>query len=860
MLPALRRSHRFQGKPPWSPLSVDAPYDAVQWLRGIDDVYMLDKVGKGTDRILNGGPGLQQGRCYDFDGTDDYVEGTSPFSAGTDFKTTGFSVACWVATTRAATQGIVTLGTSTGTNYMVQIVFIATTGQVRVLWHRADNDATGRTHITADAGDAVTADEITHIAVTYDGSGTPSTSNTKIYVNGSAASLVTTGGSTFHAYQQDKISFGSTGGAGGNYLDGKMFGAVIYNDVLTAAEVTYLHDIGLTGVGTNPTLANAQGQYLMDEQSGTTAYDSSGNGNDLTLYGGLAHSTQDIHSWHNRYGYKLSGAVFLPKDYGDSGEVDINGDPLDYSGRAPFHAKLVDSYCGDFDGTDDHVSVGSTGISVKTVAFRIRPDSVTSHTDYVIDLNGTDYITVVNGTVTVNGFAAATTTIYVDGAVSSTVTTTDFHSVVIVSDTAFTASNLVFGKVSSNYLNGRLFDVRLYTSELTANNAAYIHDKSGTDAGTGDLAGWWPMAEGGTSTTAHNVIANANHGTCTNITASTFWSASQDKLAYNANHGFRDAFGIRVPALLGTSNSADGGGAISNPAGSWHNDAESKIQRNPFDIPGLLTHQIGFDADTAFDVRASEFTEKDQEWVYRESEIKLTNYTIFRQALVSDNRDDAWTYYKTVPTLNTEKTAAWKFEDSDWSSYTAEDVVGSHDATDASSASDNPLGGKSGRMLEMYGTCDMAISPTLGTAVTAFTVSGFINVNDTADDFMMFQLAGPSLEVGFESTTGKAYFTYNGTTIKGTTTLVGSTWYHVMAGINEHGHMTLFVNGDLENTGTATILANTNNQWSAGYGSSITTQEHIDEVYFFEGKRLTANVASRLNENYISSAGEFAKP
>ena len=891
MLPIPAIGQPFNRLSGWTPLSVDYPYDAVQWLRGIDDVWYKDKVGTGTDRILNGGPGLQQGRCYDFDGTDDEV--TVADEAALRPGTGDFSLSLWV---RVDTVGV------------AEVIAGKTNGAVASTslgWWVARTAADKFTFTVSKSGDSSTATSTTtlvadtwyHVVCVRD-AGTP-----KIYVDGSLEHTGTTP-SAISINGTDTLYFGSENS--NSHLDGKLFGAVLYSDVLGAPEITYLYNFGRTG--TNPTLANALGQWLMDEQSGTTAYDSSGNGRNGTLVGGLTHATQDIHSWHNRFGYKLSGAVFLPKDYGASGEVDINGDPLDYSGRAPFHAKLVDSYCGDFDGTNDYgegTSPFTAGTDFKTQAFStacwVATTKAATHgiitlgtstgTNYMVQIvfisttgqvrvlfhradnnaTGRTHVTADAGdavtadeishvAVTYDGTGTpdvTTVKIYINGTAASLVTSGGSTFNAYQQDKVSIGST---GGAGGNYLDGKLFDVKLYDDVLTANEVSYLHDRSGTDPGTGNLLTWWPLAEGSTAATAYNVVANSNHLTLNNITAATFWSASQDKLAYNATHGFRDSFGIRIPALLGTSNSADGGGAISNPAGIWHNDAESKIQRNPFGIPELLTHQIGFDADTAFDVRASEFTEKDQEWVYRESEIKLLDYTIFRQALVTTNRNDAWKYYQTVPTLNTEKTAAWKFEDSDWSSFTAADVVGSYDATDASSASDNPLGGKSGRMLEMYGTCDMAISPSLGTAVTAFTVSGFINVNDVTDDFMMFQLAGPSLEVGFESTTGKAYFTYNGTTIKGTTTLVGSTWYHVMAGINDYGHMTLFVNGDVENTGSATMLVNTNNQWSAGYGSSITAQEHIDEVYFFAGKRLTANVASRLNENYISSAGEFAAP
>ena len=50
-----------------------------------------------------------------------------------------------------------------------------------------------------------------------------------------------------------------------------------------------------------------------------------------------------------------------------------------------------------FDGTNDYVDIGNVFNDVKTISFWIHADDITSHTDQIIDLNGTDYIKIVNG-------------------------------------------------------------------------------------------------------------------------------------------------------------------------------------------------------------------------------------------------------------------------------------------------------------------------------------------------------------------------------------------------------------------------------------------------------------------------------
>ena len=50
--------------------------------------------------------------------------------------------------------------------------------------------------------------------------------------------------------------------------------------------------------------------------------------------------------------------------------------------------------CYDFDGINDYIDYGSIG-SVHSYSLWVEPDSITSTTDYVLDLNGTDYLTIV---------------------------------------------------------------------------------------------------------------------------------------------------------------------------------------------------------------------------------------------------------------------------------------------------------------------------------------------------------------------------------------------------------------------------------------------------------------------------------
>ena len=77
----------------------------------------------------------------------------------------------------------------------------------------------------------------------------------------------------------------------------------------------------------------------------------------------------------------------------------------------------VPKYPGfDFVATStQYIDIGTGPTSVKTVMLWVDPDAV-DVTDTVIDLNGTDYLTIVEGVLTKNGFAGGTTLLYFNGA------------------------------------------------------------------------------------------------------------------------------------------------------------------------------------------------------------------------------------------------------------------------------------------------------------------------------------------------------------------------------------------------------------------------------------------------------------
>lgn len=115
-----------------------------------------------------------------------------------------------------------------------------------------------------------------------------------------------------------------------------------------------------------------------------------------------------------------------------------------------------------------YIDIGTGPASVKTVALWVNPVAV-NVTDSPIDLNGTDFLTIVNGTLTQNGFAGGTAVLYTDGvAAAVTVTAGAWYHIAITDTVAKDAADFDIGRETANYFDGLIGDVRLYSTVLSA--------------------------------------------------------------------------------------------------------------------------------------------------------------------------------------------------------------------------------------------------------------------------------------------------------------------------------------------------------------------------------------------------------
>jgi len=197
----------------------------------------------------------------------------------------------------------------------------------------------------------------------------------------------------------------------------------------------------------------------------------------------------------------------------------------------------------EFNGSSTYIDgFGAIG-DVKTVSFWIKAGSLTEE---VMDLNGTQTITISAGTISANGFTSPT--IYVDGKVSSTLPDTDWHHIAITTDTAVSASAVVIGKVGADYFTGTLDNVQLYPYARTADEIRLDYNAGvATHLGPSGktcaedpascmdygLVGSWNMDEG-TGTTAYDGSDEGNDGT---LIGGPKWTADSPPLAGGAGGG-----------------------------------------------------------------------------------------------------------------------------------------------------------------------------------------------------------------------------------------------------------------------------------------------------------------------------------
>ena len=183
-----------------------------------------------------------------------------------------------------------------------------------------------------------------------------------------------------------------------------------------------------------------------------------------------------------------------------------------------------------FDGTDDYIDIGDVTTGIKTISFWVEADAISTHTDYVLDLNGTDYIKIVNGEVTVNNIDSPT---YYINAVAGerTIATVDaWYHVAITTATGIDANDVDLGRVEDigeEFFSGKIDEVRLWNGVRTASEILTYYNKSYPNPYDDNTLKLYYKLNKLSGTIVYDYSSSISHGTITNATwtsQSSSWS------------------------------------------------------------------------------------------------------------------------------------------------------------------------------------------------------------------------------------------------------------------------------------------------------------------------------------------------
>jgi hypothetical protein len=223
--------------------------------------------------------------------------------------------------------------------------------------------------------------------------------------------------------------------------------------------------------------------------------------------------TTNLQTWHKFTANTWTGSNRLP----DSSPVGTNTAAL-------FTARALD-----FDGVNDQVTIGATSQTIKTLIFYANPGT-TTQPFMQLQSTGAVRIEISGGTLSATGFTSPT--LYVNGAVSSTVAASSWQMIAVTSETGVSASNVLLGRQNSTFYNGSMSGVKMFTTALSAGQIAELYANPEQLLPTGsvaaDLCGWWGLQQTGTS--AYDASGGFKHGTVSGATAVTAISGAPPQL------------------------------------------------------------------------------------------------------------------------------------------------------------------------------------------------------------------------------------------------------------------------------------------------------------------------------------------
>lgn len=244
------------------------------------------------------------------------------------------------------------------------------------------------------------------------------------------------------------------------YYSGRLANVIFYSTQLTAVQIAELYAYPEKPTPTGVTIGSIVGWWpLAEGVAAGIAIDGSGNNNNGTINGPSDAMAQD--------------------------------------GAVPQWAFKGNSWPMCFDGSNDNVSCGNTGISVKSLVIWLINKT---NTEQFLQLQSSGAVDLGISSGTLSGTGWTSPSYYVNGAASTTVAENKITFVCVTSSTSVSASDFKIGLDNASYFKGAIFKIGLYDSQLTSNEISALyaaginHDlriSAGNYTSAANLKGYW---------------------------------------------------------------------------------------------------------------------------------------------------------------------------------------------------------------------------------------------------------------------------------------------------------------------------------------------------------------------------------
>jgi hypothetical protein len=354
-----------------------------------------------------------------------------------------------------------------------------------------------------------------HITGTFDGK------RLKLYVNGVLSADASAGSINYEGGDARSV-IGSYADGTGGYLTGKVDDARLYNRALSNSEILTLYDWA----------PNPVGHWKMDEGTGTTANDVSGNGNSGTFTNS---------GWMNcKYGNCMKTLNNSAQDIVTV--TDPASDILDFSNLQSF---TYETWIKSSNKEDATHPLRKGGTSSSVVGYYIQLDTGNQATCAYTDGNGAGGVDSATSTSNIQDGSwhhiacvmdrnSSAFQIFIDGKLEAS------DASLTEGSAAVNTNNLIFGETSvSREFEGGVDDVRIYNYSRTSKQI--VSDMNGGHPSVGSpiasALGHWKFDEGA-GVTANN---SGNGGTALNGTLTNFASPATSTSGWSSSGKFNKA-------------------------------------------------------------------------------------------------------------------------------------------------------------------------------------------------------------------------------------------------------------------------------------------------------------------------------